>query len=175
MSSRTYSITEPHPTVPTSHYIYTGRGGAGNFTKAPANLTPGRTASGPASRIPLTSHTRNQSSDTTSTSATACEPSAYYASGRGGAGNLHRFFGSQRERAIFSFDEELAVQRRLQERAAPVYHIGRGGAGNFMRGGGVGDREGKAGSVSEEEMEEGRRGSGEGVWRKMTRTLSNRS
>ena len=33
---------------------------------------------------------------------------------------------------MFSFDEELAQQERLREHAAPVYHIGRGGAGNLV-------------------------------------------
>jgi len=35
------------------------------------------------------------------------------------------------ERPIFSFDEELELQRRMMKHQAPVYHIGRGGAGNF--------------------------------------------
>jgi uncharacterized protein DUF3602 len=35
------------------------------------------------------------------------------------------------ERPIFSFDEELELQRRMMQHQAPVYHIGRGGAGNF--------------------------------------------
>lgn len=34
------------------------------------------------------------------------------------------------ERAIFSFDEELEQQLRRDARAAPIYHVGRGGAGN---------------------------------------------
>jgi hypothetical protein len=34
------------------------------------------------------------------------------------------------ERLIFSFDEELERQRRVLAHAAPVYHFGRGGAGN---------------------------------------------
>ena len=48
-------------------------------------------------------------------------------SGRGGAGNA--FPAS--ERAIFSFDEELERQLRW-ESVAPVYHVGRGGAGNLI-------------------------------------------
>jgi len=35
------------------------------------------------------------------------------------------------ERPIFSFDEELERQQRMMQHMAPVYHIGRGGAGNF--------------------------------------------
>jgi len=50
--------------------------------------------------------------------------------GRGGAGNV--FPAS--ERAIFSFDEELERQLRWERDVAPVYHVGRGGAGNMMHG-----------------------------------------
>jgi len=35
------------------------------------------------------------------------------------------------ERPMFSFDEELERQRRMMEHQTPVYHVGRGGAGNF--------------------------------------------
>jgi len=90
-----------------------GRGGAGNVTRVnPENVTSGPNATGPASRVKLTPPPSN----------------AYFTSGRGGAGNLHR----EKERAMFSFDEELAQQERLREHAAPVYHIGRGGAGNAI-------------------------------------------
>jgi len=37
------------------------------------------------------------------------------------------------ERTIFSFDEELTRERVREEEAAPVYHVGRGGAGNFAK------------------------------------------
>lgn len=107
-----YRITEPHPSVPTST-IYYGRGGAGNITRVnPKEVTDGQNASGPASRVKLTPPPTN----------------AYFTSGRGGAGNVHR----EKERAMFSFDEELAQQERLREHAAPVFHIGRGGAGNYV-------------------------------------------
>ena len=49
-----------------------------------------------------------------------------FATGRGGAGNIH----PSSERAIFSFDEELERQMSRDRHAAPVYHVGRGGAGN---------------------------------------------
>jgi hypothetical protein len=150
-----YRITEPHPSVPASA-IYYGRGGAGNITRAP-QLTSGADASGPASRIKLPSPPSN----------------SRFLSGRGGAGNVHR----EKERAMFSFDEELAQQERLREHAAPVYHIGRGGAGNLM-----GDAEGRkarTGSTSSRESEAsaasaggaGRR-SGESAWEKVTRQFS---
>jgi len=53
--------------------------------------------------------------------------------GRGGAGNV---FPSS-ERAIFSFDEELERQLRWERDVAPVYHVGRGGAGNVGHGASV--------------------------------------
>lgn len=110
-----YRITEPHPSVPSTNYLYSGRGGAGNLTHVnPKNITLGSTASGPASAASNLSRRYSASS--------------YVTVGRGGAGNVHR----EDERAIFSFDEELERQRRMMENAAPVYMVGRGGAGNIV-------------------------------------------
>ena len=50
--------------------------------------------------------------------------------GRGGLGNVHAYSEGS-ERAIFSFDEELERQLRREREVAPVYHVGRGGAGNL--------------------------------------------
>lgn len=150
-----YRITEPHPSVPASNLYYAGRGGAGNVTRVnPKELTDGPTASGPASRIKLTSPPSN----------------AYFTSGRGGAGNVHR----ERERAMFSFDEELAQQERLREHAAPVYHIGRGGAGNAV------DemhprtqrQNSSSSSNTSSESENGVRRSIEGAWSKVSKSFS---
>jgi hypothetical protein len=110
-TSKHYSIVEPHPSIPSSHYFSTGRGGAGNATKAPSSVTRGNDASGPAARVWLPSP--------------ATQPKTFTA-GRGGAGNVH----PSSERAIFSFDEELERQLGQERHAAPVYHVGRGGAGN---------------------------------------------
>jgi len=113
MSSQQYRITEPHPSVPASHYFHSGRGGAGNVAHVnPKNVTAGPDATGPASSAPIRATSGN----------------AYFTAGRGGAGNIHR----EKERAMFSFDEELERQRRMMEHSAPVYHIGRGGAGNLV-------------------------------------------
>jgi hypothetical protein len=110
-SAHRYSIVEPHPTVPSSHYFSTGRGGAGNQIKAPSNTTRGSDASGPAARVSLATPA----------------PRKTFTTGRGGAGNVH----PASERAIFSFDEELERQLSQERHAAPVYHVGRGGAGNI--------------------------------------------
>ncbi|KIW11104.1 hypothetical protein PV08_10404 [Exophiala spinifera] len=108
-----YSIVEPHPSVPSSHYFSTGRGGAGNVTRAPPSTTRGSDATGPAARVSLISHPSH--------------PRKNFVAGRGGAGNVH----PSSERAIFSFDEELERQLSQERHAAPVYHVGRGGAGNL--------------------------------------------
>ena len=110
--SRNLSVTEPHPSVPkTGGYIYGGRGGAGNYRRYKADdITPGATATGPASRISLSKSSKRQPLQHT---------------GRGGAGNT--FKPVETEERVFQFDEEMMKKRELQ---APVYHIGRGGAGN---------------------------------------------
>lgn len=110
MSSQRYSIVEPHPSIPRTGYISVGRGGAGNISPAPKNVSRGSDASGPASISNLTS----------------IKPQTHFTSGRGGAGNVH----PTSERAIFSFDEELQAQMTQDRHIAPVYHVGRGGAGN---------------------------------------------
>lgn len=132
-----FHITEPHPSVPSSHYLHAGRGGAGNYVHVdPRNTTNGSNASGPASRTKLSAPPSN----------------GYFLSGRGGAGNVH----AQRERAIFSFDEELEHQRKVMEHQAPVYHIGRGGSGNLVdemnpRKSGSTRRHGSSSSITSEE------------------------
>ncbi|KAK5081970.1 hypothetical protein LTS08_001852 [Lithohypha guttulata] len=113
VSSR-YSIVEPHPTVtPRQQYITTGRGGAGNAIKAPAAVTRGSDASGPAARASDASLNVSRRS---------------FISGRGGAGNHIR-----ESPRMFSFDEELNQQMQQSKHIAPVYHVGRGGAGNLHR------------------------------------------
>lgn len=109
-----FRLTEPHPSVPRTNYMPSGRGGAGNYRHVDATkITPPSSATGPASLTPL------------SESDTHKRP---FTSGRGGAGNVHL----PSERAIFSFDEELERQRIVDAKVAPVYHIGRGGMGNLF-------------------------------------------
>jgi len=97
-----YKLHEPTPFSPSAPRIHYGRGGAGNF--APASLA--------------------RNTDKQARSATAT--SGLYTCGRGGAGNMH----TASERAMFSFDEEMARERLREETTAPVFHVGRGGAGN---------------------------------------------
>ena len=115
----TVRFVEPHPSVPRTSNISSGRGGIGNYHRQPSFTAANTyTASGPASATPLLKTPR------------------VFTSGRGGAGNVHL----SSERAIFSFDEEL---ERMRTTAAPVYHVGRGGAGNS-----VDERRGSRASVS---------------------------
>lgn len=115
----------------------------------PKNVTAGPDAAGPASRIKLSPPPSN----------------ALFTTGRGGAGNVHR----EKERAMFSFDEELAQQERLREHAAPVYHIGRGGAGNLVDE--MHPRRTSSASSSGS-SEAGVRHSLEGAWHKVSRQFS---
>jgi hypothetical protein len=101
------TITEPHPTVPKNSYTHSGRGGAGNFFRAPETTAP----TGVPSRVADVPKTK-----TTST--------RFY-SGRGGAGNIH----SVAERQAISFDEEFQ-RAEVREKTATITHVGRGGAGN---------------------------------------------
>ena len=112
--SRNFSVTEPHPSVPKSGgYIMGGRGGAGNYRRYKAeDLTSGPTATGPASRVSLPQPFKRQ---------------AAVPAGRGGAGNMLKPY--EAEERVFSFDEELVRQR---ENSTPIYHIGRGGAANWV-------------------------------------------
>ncbi|KAF2119347.1 hypothetical protein BDV96DRAFT_642377 [Lophiotrema nucula] len=149
-----YTITEPHPSFP----VYYGRGGAGNVTRVnPKNVSNGQTATGPASLTKLAPPPSN----------------ALFTSGRGGAGNVHR----EKERAMFSFDEELAQQERLREHAAPVYHIGRGGAGNAIDE--MHSRTLRTNSASSnmstDSERDGVRRSLEGAWHRVSRQFSARS
>ena len=83
-----------------------------------SDLTQGASATGPASAAktlppPPTTHV--------------------FTSGRGGAGNAFRH-RAESPRRIFCFDEELAREQKIMDNAAkaPVYRIGRGGAGNMV-------------------------------------------
>jgi hypothetical protein len=105
----TYKITEPHPTV--QKYTHAGRGGAGNTFKA-SKTSNGTVASGPASHFDHLPTTGSK-----------------FSSGRGGAGNIR----NNSERAVFSFDDELQRQSTREQMAknGGVWHVGRGGAGNW--------------------------------------------
>ncbi|POS69145.1 hypothetical protein DHEL01_v212462 [Diaporthe helianthi] len=105
-----YSITEPHPTVAASTWCHAGRGGAGNFFKAPKAVTS------PAGvPTPITPTISNSTTATTK-----------FHSGRGGAGNAH----DSTERPVISFEDEYERKERSESATRPAF-TGRGGAGNF--------------------------------------------
>jgi len=115
MPSHQYQVTEPHPSVTTSSFIHSGRGGAGNTFKAPPTSN-GRDARGPASLF----------------ARGLPDTSIKFSSGRGGAGNIL----PTSKKAPFSFDEELERQstRDKKMNAGGIWHVGRGGAGNWAAG-----------------------------------------
>ncbi|KAJ6257308.1 hypothetical protein Dda_8197 [Drechslerella dactyloides] len=98
-----FSTYEP---APHTAYYHTGIGGAGNYRRL--------TATEVSTPRPTPSNIKPQ-------------PRPFYG-GRGGIGNAHM----ASERAIFSFDEELQRDRLRHERIAPMYTVGRGGAGNIV-------------------------------------------
>jgi hypothetical protein len=110
-----YTITEPHPTVAQNSYTHSGRGGLGNFFRAPATTSP----AGVPTPATLTT--------TITSSSTASAGSRRFYSGRGGAGNAH----STVERPVLSFDEEF-TRAEVREKTARMGHVGRGGAGNIF-------------------------------------------
>jgi hypothetical protein len=71
----------------------------------------------------------------------------------------------QAERPIFSFDEELERQRRMMEHQTPVYHVGRGGAGNFASESGT--RRSSASETSSVGSSQGARSSLETTWNRL--------
>jgi hypothetical protein len=99
-----YTVTEPHPTVSKDAYTHSGRGGAGNFFRAPQTT--------PAAGVATTSKVLPPST-------------GRFYSGRGGAGNAH----AAADRPVMSFDEQYQLQRLVEEK--PAGYVGRGGAGNF--------------------------------------------
>ncbi|KAJ4415449.1 hypothetical protein N0V82_007320 [Gnomoniopsis sp. IMI 355080] len=134
-----YTITEPHPSVAQNAYIHAGRGGAGNFVRAPQTTSP---AGVPTPLQPSMSRA----------STTSVASSGRFYSGRGGAGNAH----SHIERPVLSFEDEFsrADKRETTSAGAKGYHVGRGGAGNFASssstglGGGRKSRTGSSSSAA---------------------------
>lgn len=150
---RNFSVTEPHPTVPKAGvYLAGGRGGAGNYHRYKAeDLTTGPNAAGPASLLPLSKKFPRS-----------------VAVGRGGAGNHYKM--PETEQSMFQFDEEMVSRR---ETYAPVYHIGRGGAANYVNENKPkSQRQYSTGSSGSTTSNESVRRSLEGVVGKLQRKLS---
>lgn len=114
--SSSYAFGHPHSTFyskrPTTH---TSRGGASNV--APLDK--------------VTSFSQSAGSTTSTAGLHHSSPRELRTFGRGGAGDVY----SSSELAIFSFDEELERQLKREKEAAPIFHVGRGGAGNMRHPG----------------------------------------
>ncbi|KAH8671523.1 hypothetical protein BX600DRAFT_510191 [Xylariales sp. PMI_506] len=104
-----YTVNEPHPTVPKNSYTHSGRGGAGNFFRAPATTPAGGIPTSAVTSMPL---------PPSSSSA------GRFYSGRGGAGNAR----AASQRPVMSFDEQYKISSQMESK--PMGHVGRGGAGN---------------------------------------------
>lgn len=112
----TYQISEPHPTTPSNRYIHTGRGGAGNTILVSTSSSPSTsTSTSPISKP--SSILSRKSSVRASTKAST---------GRGGAGNIYPFSAL----SSFSLADEMDAQA-AREQGREVWHVGRGGAGNW--------------------------------------------
>jgi hypothetical protein len=143
-----YQVLDPAPTQrPNSNYYHTGRGGAGNMRKSsppPTSLNTKRPSLD--KRVSLAHSTTNMS---TLSRAAGSKGST----GRGGAGNIRPVA----DLPLFSFDEEMDAQaaREEKERSGSIFHVGRGGAGNWSTA-----KNEKRGSTGEEMMR-GRKDSNE--------------
>ncbi|KAI1808864.1 hypothetical protein F4811DRAFT_3905 [Daldinia bambusicola] len=139
------TITEPHPTVPKNSYTHSGRGGAGNYFRAPTT-TP---SSGVATKPSTMSHTTT---------------SRFY-SGRGGAGNAH----VAAAKPVLSFDEEFTHKSHIEQK--PVGYVGRGGAGNVYGSGpgfGTGSRKGSDASSQHSSSSSGSSSRLSNIWSRIS-------
>lgn len=119
-------ITEAQTKV--SHNSFTGRGGAGNYRHLPAPPTAAAPVAVAPSAAPAPVDAPPASSNQASGPSLPKATTSHYA--RGGAGNIY----TASERPMFFFDEELERMYARDEHCVPVYHIGRGGAGNLVSG-----------------------------------------
>ncbi|KAK6857171.1 hypothetical protein PG990_010991 [Apiospora arundinis] len=105
-----FTVNEPHPTVAKDSFTHSGRGGAGNFFRAPETTPSTGISTAPVTTAPRPS------------------PGRFY-SGRGGAGNAH----ASAQRPVMSIEESYRLQSHIEAKA--VGYVGRGGAGNaFVKG-----------------------------------------
>ncbi|KAK2768630.1 hypothetical protein FQN54_000486 [Arachnomyces sp. PD_36] len=117
MSSSYYSFETNHPT---------------SYGKRPVLHTPHGSAGNGASHDTTTSTHQSTGAPTSTSRLQHNTPKDYRTSGHGGTGNTYY---SSSEWAIFSFDEELERQLKREKEAAPIFYVGRGGAGNTVHPG----------------------------------------
>merc|ERR1711881_200168 len=119
--SRNYSITEPHPSVPTTHMAGYGRGGAGNMVRAnPSNITTGATATGPASAGKLRSPQANAyfsfDEELARQQKMMDHQTPYYHVGRGGAGNLIDEYSQKRRSSGSSTESSGSIRHSMESK-----------------------------------------------------------
>ncbi|KAI0179511.1 hypothetical protein GGR52DRAFT_536460 [Hypoxylon sp. FL1284] len=142
-----FTIAEPHPTVQRNSYVHSGRGGAGNYFRAPATTPASGVATKPAA--------------TTTPHATS-----RFHSGRGGAGNAH----VSAAKPVLSFDEELARQTYIEQK--PVGHVGRGGAGNIYAANSAKPNSTRKGSDASSQHSSSSTGSLSNIWSRLSNSRS---
>ncbi|KAI1402505.1 hypothetical protein F4819DRAFT_454161 [Hypoxylon fuscum] len=138
-----FTITEPHPTVQKDSFMHSGRGGAGNYFRAPATTPASGVATQPT---------------------TAPQTTGRFHSGRGGAGNAH----VSASKPVLSFDEEFAHQSHIEQK--PVGYVGRGGAGNVY--GAAGASAARKGSDASSQHSSSSTSSLSHVWSRLTHSRS---
>ncbi|KAI4860715.1 hypothetical protein F4820DRAFT_97623 [Hypoxylon rubiginosum] len=142
-----FTITEPHPTIQRNSYAHSGRGGAGNYFRAPVT-TP---ASGVA---------------TVTTTTTTSQTASRFHSGRGGAGNAH----VSAAKPVLSFDEEFAHQSHVEQK--PIGYVGRGGAGNIYAANDVKPSAARKGSDASSQHSSSSTGSLSNIWSRLSHSRS---
>lgn len=140
-----FTITEPHPTIQRNSYAHSGRGGAGNYFRAPATT--------PASGI-------------TTVPTTSSQTTARFHSGRGGAGNAV----VSAAKPVLSFDEEFAHQSHVEQK--PVCYVGRGGAGNVYAANNVKPSPTRKGSDASSQHSSSSTGSISNIWSRLSHSRS---
>ncbi|KAI6084658.1 hypothetical protein F4821DRAFT_167519 [Hypoxylon rubiginosum] len=140
-----FTITEPHPTIQRNSYAHSGRGGAGNYFRAPATT--------PASGI-------------TTVPTTSSQTTARFHSGRGGAGNAV----VSAAKPVLSFDEEFAHQSHVEQK--PVCYVGRGGAGNVYAANNVKPSPTRKGSDASSQHSSSSTGSLSNIWSRLSHSRS---
>ncbi|KAI8959645.1 hypothetical protein F5Y11DRAFT_297622 [Daldinia sp. FL1419] len=133
------TITEPHPTVPKNSYTHSGRGGAGNYFRAPTTTPSSGVATKPTTVKSTTSR---------------------FYSGRGGAGNAH----VSAAKPVLSFDEEYTHKSHIEQK--PVGYVGRGGAGNVY--GAFGSSTSRKGSDASSQHSSSSSGSLSNIWSRIS-------
>ena len=103
-----------------------------SYSKRPAMHSSRNGAGSVAPRDKATSFGQSTGPPTSTAGLRHNDPREPRLPGRGGIGDV---YCSSSEWAIFSFDEELERQLKREKEAAPIFHVGRGSAGDAVHPG----------------------------------------